>query len=119
MCPLPQESHHLTTWVTFYLKDFTLLESESLWRIVNDKKVAANYYLGSAEQFSKIKVIFVQAAAPAYELWLEGRLDINHKFECKLEQLPKIVKFYWLLKCLLEDSVENISTLIKEHHGKN
>ncbi|KAI7890293.1 uncharacterized protein EV154DRAFT_538429 [Mucor mucedo] len=79
-----------------------------------------------------LEIIFVQAAdktiyiwslrfvveGPAYELWLEGRLDINPNFECKLEQPPKFVKFYWLLKCLLEDSVENISTLKDDHCQK-
>ncbi|CAO3704074.1 unnamed protein product [Rhizopus stolonifer] len=96
------------------------------------KTVADEYYLGSIEDFSKIKIIFVQAAGrtiyiwslkyivegPAYELWLEGRLDINPKFVNKVAELPKIINFYWLLKCLLEDSVESISALKDEHMRK-
>ncbi|KAI7907517.1 uncharacterized protein BX663DRAFT_417592, partial [Cokeromyces recurvatus] len=74
--------------------------------------VADEYYLGSIENFSKIKIIFVQAAGkaiyiwslkyivegPAYKLWLEGRLDINPRFDRKVAELPKTINFYWLLK---------------------
>ncbi|KAG1560891.1 hypothetical protein G6F49_002300 [Rhizopus delemar] len=96
------------------------------------KTVADEYYLGSIENFSKVKIIFIQAAGrtiyiwslkyivegPAYELWLEGRLDINPRFGSKVAELPKIISFYWLLKCLLEDSVKSISALKNEHMKK-
>ncbi|RCI01069.1 hypothetical protein CU098_012053, partial [Rhizopus stolonifer] len=93
------------------------------------KTVADEYYLGSIEDFSKVKIIFVQAAGktiyiwsleyiiegPAYELWLEGRLDINPKFGSKVAELPKIINF---LLATEKDSVESISALKDEHMRK-
>ncbi|CEG80194.1 hypothetical protein RMATCC62417_14563 [Rhizopus microsporus] len=93
------------------------------------KTIADESFLGSIETFAKIKVLFVHAAdrtiylwsvkyakeGPAYELWLEGRLNIKPKFENKVEELPKVLNFYWLMKCLLEESVNNIYALDAEH----
>jgi hypothetical protein len=35
---------------------------------------------------------------PAYELWLEGDLDLDTKFDKAVEQLPKALNFYWTMK---------------------
>ncbi|KAI9347086.1 hypothetical protein BD770DRAFT_446558 [Pilaira anomala] len=86
---------------------------------------------GSVKTFAKIKVFFLHAAGktlylwslkyiqeangPPYELYLESRLEIEPEYENKEEALPKLLKFYWLLKNLLEESIGNIIILENEH----
>ncbi|GAA5809107.1 hypothetical protein MFLAVUS_002511 [Mucor flavus] len=45
---------------------------------------------------------------PAYELWLESRLEIKPRFEDKIEELPKV--------CILEEAVRNIFALNAKHN---
>lgn len=35
---------------------------------------------------------------PAYELWLETKLDINPSFDQRVEEIPRWITFYWSLK---------------------
>ncbi|EIE90517.1 hypothetical protein RO3G_15228 [Rhizopus delemar RA 99-880] len=78
------------------------------------KTVADEFYLGSVSTFSKLKLFFVHASGkslylwsmkfvqegPAYELWLEGAHEINTSFEEKVEQLPKAITFFWMMKAM-------------------
>ncbi|KAG1580137.1 hypothetical protein G6F48_010658 [Rhizopus delemar] len=87
------------------------------------KTTADEFYLASTEAFSKLKVLFVHASDKtvclwslrfveedtAYELWLEGSLDLKIRFGDKIEQLPKALNFYWMMKCYLQQAVEAIS----------
>ncbi|KAI7899275.1 uncharacterized protein BX663DRAFT_538130 [Cokeromyces recurvatus] len=72
------------------------------------KTIAYIYYFGSVDTFTKIKILFTHAAGtiiylwslkyvkdgPIYELWLEGFLNIEPKFEDRFEMLPKMINFY-------------------------
>ncbi|CAO3617236.1 unnamed protein product, partial [Mucor hiemalis] len=100
------------------------------------KAIADKYSFGSMETFKKLKVFFVHAAektvrlwslrhipeGPVYELWLEQKYEIDPSFDERAEQVPLSVKFYWALKCLIDETATNIATLKQEHmstYGKN
>ncbi|CAO3677654.1 unnamed protein product [Rhizopus stolonifer] len=52
---------------------------------------------------------------PAYELWLEKEHQIKTSFEEKIEQLPESINFFWIMKCLLQQTEVIIRELEKEH----
>ncbi|CAO3687092.1 unnamed protein product [Rhizopus stolonifer] len=93
------------------------------------KTIADEFYFGTIEAFSRVKVLFVYAADTtvyiwrlryveedsAYELWMEGSLDLVTKFDQATEQLPKALNFYWTMKCLLQQTVDVIRELEVEH----
>ncbi|KAI9356894.1 hypothetical protein BD770DRAFT_443995 [Pilaira anomala] len=90
------------------------------------KAIADNYEYGSIQTFKDVKVFFTHAAGrtvrlwskkyipegPLYELWLEESLEIKiSSFKEKDEQLPAVIKFYWTMKKLIEETVETIKKL--------
>ncbi|KAG2236613.1 hypothetical protein INT48_000168, partial [Thamnidium elegans] len=91
--------------------------------------IADEFYLGTMEVFSRVKVLFVHAAdttayvwslryveeGPAYELWLGGFFDLDIKFDHATEKLLKALNFYWTMKCLLQETVDAIRELEVEH----
>ncbi|CEG71274.1 hypothetical protein RMATCC62417_07030 [Rhizopus microsporus] len=93
------------------------------------KTISDEFYLGTIEVFSKLKALFVYAvgttvyiwslkyvqAGSVYELWLEGSLGLEIKFDKAVEQLPKVVNFYWTMKCLLQQTVDVVRELEAEH----
>ncbi|KAI8087485.1 hypothetical protein BDF21DRAFT_437516 [Thamnidium elegans] len=52
---------------------------------------------------------------PLYELWLEQNYTINPSFDERAEQVPFTIKFYWTLKCLIDDTAKNLAILKQEH----
>ncbi|KAG1176736.1 hypothetical protein G6F46_002079 [Rhizopus delemar] len=93
------------------------------------KSIADVYHEGTMKTFRCVKVFFVHAAeetlylwslrfepeGPVYELWLEDMLLIRPDIEDKLEALPAFINFFWNFKCLLSESISNISQLKKEN----
>ncbi|KAG1449688.1 hypothetical protein G6F55_010053 [Rhizopus delemar] len=57
-----------------------------------------------------------ESSACLYEFWLEDKLIIKPSIEDKLEALPDFISFYWNMKCLLKESVDEILQLKKEHN---
>ncbi|KAG1468126.1 hypothetical protein G6F56_004025 [Rhizopus delemar] len=93
------------------------------------KAIADKYSFGSLETFKNVKVFFVHAAektvrlwsmrhvpeGPLYELWLEKNYTINPSFDERAEQVPYTIKFYWSLKCLIDETAKNLTKLKQEH----
>ncbi|KAI8875582.1 hypothetical protein K501DRAFT_289308 [Backusella circina FSU 941] len=93
------------------------------------KTIADEYHLGSIDAFSKLKVYFVQAAGThmylwsmryekngsLYESWLENDLRIDPDFGKSVEYMPKMICFYWMMKCLVQETVSTIEVLKDEH----
>ncbi|KAI8387521.1 hypothetical protein BD560DRAFT_320769, partial [Blakeslea trispora] len=93
------------------------------------KAIADSFSKARIETFENVKVFFLHAAgeslylwslrfeqkAQIYELWLEDMLLIKPNFEDKLEALSGFLRFFWAMKCLLRESIQNISQLKKEH----
>lgn len=93
------------------------------------KTIADEFYLRTIEIFSRMKVLFVHATdttvymwslrqveeGPACELWLEGSLDLDTKFDQVTEQLSKALNFYWKMKYLLQKTVDVVRELEVEH----
>ncbi|KAG1144359.1 hypothetical protein G6F37_007464 [Rhizopus arrhizus] len=93
------------------------------------KAIADNYSFGSLETFKNVKVFFVHAAGKTvrlwsmrhvpegtvYELWLEQNYTINPSFDERVEQVPLTIKFYWTLKCLIDETAKNLAALKQEH----
>ncbi|RCI01784.1 hypothetical protein CU098_010586, partial [Rhizopus stolonifer] len=52
---------------------------------------------------------------PLYELWLEKNYTINPSFDERAEQVPYTIKFYWSLKCLIDETAKNLTKLKQEH----
>ncbi|CEG82389.1 hypothetical protein RMATCC62417_16464 [Rhizopus microsporus] len=69
------------------------------------KFIADEFYLGTIEVFSKLKALFKSV----------GALDLDTKFDKTVEQLPKAFKFYWTVKCLLQQTVDAVRELEVEH----
>ncbi|KAG1446285.1 hypothetical protein G6F46_011926 [Rhizopus delemar] len=57
-----------------------------------------------------------ESIACLYEFWLEDRLTIKPSIEDKSEALPGFIRFYWNMKCLLKETVDEILQLKKEHN---
>ncbi|CAO3651415.1 unnamed protein product [Mucor hiemalis] len=71
------------------------------------KSIADEFYLGTIEVFSRVKVLFVHAAdttvyiwslkyveeGPAYELWLEDPLTWTLNLTMRLSSFPKLSTF--------------------------
>ncbi|KAG1137090.1 hypothetical protein G6F37_012425 [Rhizopus arrhizus] len=93
------------------------------------KTIADCFSLGTMESFQKVKVFFTHAAgttvylwslrfessASLYEFWLEDKLVIKPSIKDKSEALPDFISFYWNMKCLVKESVNQILQLEKEH----
>lgn len=61
-----------------------------------------NFFFGIGKSLYLWSMKFVQEG-PAYELWLEGAHEINTSFEEKVEQLPKAITFFWMMKASINN----------------
>ncbi|KAI9258446.1 hypothetical protein EDC94DRAFT_635717 [Helicostylum pulchrum] len=94
------------------------------------KQISDSFHKASVDTFSKIKVLFVHAAVsirlwslryepqgPVFDLWLETTLKIKPDINDKLESLPDYLNFFWVMKCLLAESIQLIEELKEEHNN--
>ncbi|KAI8359802.1 hypothetical protein BD560DRAFT_405287 [Blakeslea trispora] len=93
------------------------------------KAIADHYSHGSLKIFKNVKVFFVHAAGktvrlwslryvpegPVYELWLEQSYTMDPSFDERADQVPIMIKFYWTLKCLIDETAKSLENLKKEH----
>ncbi|KAI7891202.1 uncharacterized protein EV154DRAFT_509002 [Mucor mucedo] len=93
------------------------------------KSIADEFPMATVEAFQKCKVFFVHGTGeniclwslrfepkgPIFELWLEDTLYIKPDIDDKLDALPRFLKFFWRMKCLLTESILGFAQLKKEH----
>ncbi|KAG2235784.1 hypothetical protein INT48_001010 [Thamnidium elegans] len=94
------------------------------------KSIADEFPMATVEAFQKCKVFFVHSAGeniylwslrfepkgPIFELWLEDMLYIKPGIDDKLDALPRFLKFFWGMKCLLTENISGFAQLKKEHN---
>ncbi|KAL9553165.1 hypothetical protein MBANPS3_003415 [Mucor bainieri] len=91
------------------------------------KCIANDYDHASLNTFEKIKVYFLHAADEnlhlwsvsykegIFALWRELNVHIKPDKTDKAAHVPDFVKFFWSVKCLLEQTIDDIGTLKREH----
>ncbi|KAG1468825.1 hypothetical protein G6F56_003613 [Rhizopus delemar] len=96
------------------------------------KCIADDFPFASVEAFSRVKVFFIQAADKRlhlwsvsykedglFDFWRESCLEILSDWDDRMMYLPQLIQFCWNAKRLLENSVDNIHNLKKEHQANS
>ncbi|ORY97066.1 hypothetical protein BCR42DRAFT_430472 [Absidia repens] len=92
------------------------------------KTIADYYSYATTDQFAKIKVFFIQAAGDQlhlwslcykengiYDLWRETYLTIRPSFDDRADLLQELLQFFWNMKELINESIQNIAHIRQNH----
>ncbi|RCH88661.1 hypothetical protein CU098_005447, partial [Rhizopus stolonifer] len=98
------------------IKQLELLVLETSGHFGNTDKVKINFDHHKGKQLHLWSMSFRKEGV--FNLWREEVLTIKPEYEERDEYVPDLVKFCWTMKCLLEELVENIIELKKDHKSK-